>query len=71
MKPVKSSIIKGYEHDPTTRILTLHFHDGGIYEYQNVTESEATALDKAPSAGAHFAKHIKTKKSYRKKKGGA
>ena len=57
MKLVYSSNLSsvGYENG----VLEIHFHSGGIYQYDNVPLSVYEALLAAPSKGKYFHKHIK------------
>ena len=57
MKLVYSSNLSsvGYENG----VLEIHFHSGGIYQYDNVPRSVYEALLAAPSKGKYFHKHIK------------
>lgn len=45
----------GYENDT----LEIHFHSGGIYQFQDVPRSVYEGLLAAPSKGKYFHKHIK------------
>lgn len=52
MHEVKSSNIAAIGHD--LDIMTVQFHNGGIYEFKNVTEDEFEEILFAPSVGRAF-----------------
>lgn len=55
----KSSNIKNATYDPDNRRLTIEFHAGRTYEYDNVPEIYHTGLQKAGSPGTFFSAQIK------------
>lgn len=65
-KPVKSSQIASVGYDATTKLLRVNFTSGSSYHYDDVSLAEFDALMRADSIGAHFHKHIRTAKKYRK-----
>lgn len=66
IKPVQSSTVKSLDYDPTKRLLTVSFHSGGTYHYENVSPDQYKALETADSVGGHLARHIKGKHPHRK-----
>lgn len=56
-----SSNVAGAAYDEETRTLTVKFHSGSSYTYQNVPESIYQGLLDADSAGKYFNAHIKDK----------
>ncbi len=53
-----SSNVKAVTHDPITNVLTVHFLNGGIYDYAGVTKAQHAALIKAPSRGSWVAENL-------------
>lgn len=64
---VNSSNIKAIGYDKETSTLEVEFHNGGIYEYFDVSENEADSLINASSVGQYFASNIKNKYRFTKK----
>ena len=62
MITVQSSNIAALDH--TNDVLTVRFHNGGLYEYQNVTEAEFEELLTAPSVGRAFTGISRNPQSY-------
>ena len=58
MREVKSSAIRGVEHDGQT--LRVHFKNGGVYDYENVSAEEVDALVNSDSPGRQFQEFRKT-----------
>jgi hypothetical protein len=62
---VQSSLITAIGHDPDNQLLQVEFPPrkgeevGSVYEYSNVTRSDAEALLDAESIGRHFQVVIK------------
>lgn len=54
-----SSNIAGAGYDAETRVLTVRFHSGLAYQYENVPENIYDELVSAPSAGRYFNANIK------------
>ena len=59
LRPVASSQLSGIGYDSKNNILAIEFHGGAVYHYQNVTQEDWEALEKAESKGSHFYKKIK------------
>lgn len=68
-QPVSSSNIKSVGYDLDSTLLEIEFHDGSIYQYNNVPQSVHTALMAAVSLGSFLHKNIRGKYSYRKVRG--
>ena len=47
--------------DPETRVLTVTFHQGRVYEYAGVSETEWRAYLNAPSIGKHLREVLSAK----------
>jgi hypothetical protein len=60
LTPVESSNLKGVHYDPNTQALTVQFHTGGMYRYEQVPVSIYDDLMKAPSKGKFFIQKIRT-----------
>jgi hypothetical protein len=56
---VSSSNIQSIAYDPLSLTLEIRFHDGSMYQYYGVPESEHAALMAAPSHGSYFAANIR------------
>jgi len=65
-QPVRSSDLKSVDYDPTTHLLEIEFHSGGVYQYSGVPESVHAGLMAASSHGSYFHKNIKDKYLYRR-----
>ena len=63
---VQSSNVKTVGFDPKTNTLEIEFHDGAIYQYDDVNFGEYNRLLNAGSIGSHLAKVIKPYKKARK-----
>lgn len=57
----QSSNIREIAYDPASREMQVTFHSGSTYSYQGVSAADHQAFVGAPSAGSHFAAHIKGK----------
>lgn len=68
MRKVKSSHIDSTQYDPSTRILTIKFQSGHVYQYNNVPQSTDTAFALAASKGEYFDKYIRGKYAHKKLK---
>ena len=66
MTKVNSSDLDDIEYNETTRILTITFKNGSIYEYENVPKQEYLGLMSAASHGRYFAQNIKFQYHYRR-----
>jgi KTSC domain len=61
--PVNSSLISsiGIEERPEGHVMEIEFAKGGVYQYTGPRVREHyDALMKAPSAGQHFLRHVKS-----------
>lgn len=58
MPKVASSNIEAVDHDGGST-LRVRFKNGGVYEYQGVSEEAYQALLTAESVGKHFAAHVR------------
>lgn len=63
---VNSSNIDRVGYDPSISKMQVVFHNGSIYEYDNVTQAEYYGILEAESAGRYLAEHIKGVKPYRR-----
>lgn len=71
-KPVDPSSepsVVSFIHDPSDNSLTVNFHGGRSYRYDNVSPHRAAALAKAPSKGAYLNEHIIPHHTFTKIKG--
>ncbi len=59
LKP--SSAIKNSSYEPTTKILTIEFHDGSRYAHKPVPENVYQEFVNAPSQGQYFNANIRRK----------
>jgi hypothetical protein len=62
---VQSSNIAAVDYDGWGT-LVIAFHNGGVYAYFHVPNSEFAGLMRASSHGKYFHAHIKGRYSYRK-----
>lgn len=65
-QPVRSSNVASVGYDPTSRVLEVEFHSGGVYRYLNVPEGAYQALLSAPSVGSYLNAKIKDRYRFRK-----
>lgn len=63
---VQSSNVKSVGFDPKTSTMEIEFHDGAIYQYDDVNFGEYNRLMNAGSIGSHLAKVIKPSKNARR-----
>lgn len=56
---VRSSNLKEVGYDPAERILEVEFHDGGVYQYRNVSAAIHKNLMNARSKGEYLERAIK------------
>lgn len=63
---VESSNIKSVGYDPDTKLLTVHFHSGRVYEYDGVPEEVYNRMVAAESIGKNFNANIKAQYPYKK-----
>jgi hypothetical protein len=59
---LSSSHLKSATYNQEQSTLQVEFHNGGIYEYPNVTPGEYSALINAGSHGQHFATRFRNRK---------
>lgn len=55
----KSSNVARSEYDDQTRVLTVHFHSGGVYDYADVPPEKWNGLRGSDSPGKFINTHIK------------
>ena len=60
MTPLKSSLIASADYDEASKTLTLNFHSGAHYSYNDVPRETYHDLTKAESAGQFFQKTIRS-----------
>lgn len=60
LTPVKSSNCSAMGHDPVTQTMTVLFHTGTRYSYQNVSTATYEQILNAPSVGSAFNKLVKS-----------
>lgn len=63
-----SSLLKEVVYDPFMEVLTVHFKNGGVYDYLEVPEETYQDLLKAPSSGKFFHINIKNKFHFLRRK---
>lgn len=73
MKPeisssLESSLLKEVIYDPFLSVLSIHFKNGGVYDYLEVPEETYEELLKAPSSGKFFHLNIKPKFQFMRRK---
>jgi hypothetical protein len=56
---VSSTNISSIGYDGNTQTLEIEFHNGGIYQYFDVSVDAYQGLIQAASVGQYFAQHIK------------
>lgn len=66
---VKSSNLKFVGYSPEKQILEIEFHNGSVYQYEDVSKNTYQALLDAPSKGKYFNESIKGKFKFSKIKG--
>jgi hypothetical protein len=52
-EPKKQTVLR-HHYDPAKKHLTVTFHGGRRYRYENVDEATAAGLAKAPSKGSYL-----------------
>lgn len=62
MKTAQSSHIEAHEYDQYSRILTIQFSNGAVYNYAGVEPNTYYAFSQSSSPGSYF--HTKIKGSY-------
>lgn len=63
---VDSSNLVWVNYNKATKVLTVSFKNGSVYEYYNVPEDIYNNLLDAPSKGSYHAKNIKYSFEYKK-----
>jgi len=58
---LKSSHIRSVEYDPFMKVLTISFHQGGLYSYIEVEKFTYNEFIRASSPGKYFTTSIKGK----------
>lgn len=53
-REVKSSAIRSVGYDPDTKILSIEFNHGKVYDYLDVPEETFEEMLKAPSVGKFY-----------------
>ncbi|MDH2997201.1 hypothetical protein A1D22_05885 [Pasteurellaceae bacterium LFhippo2] len=56
---VQSSNLSKVGYDETYRVLEIHFHNGGVYQYLNVPPNHHQQLLIAWSKGKYLASYVK------------
>jgi hypothetical protein len=64
---ILSSNIKAAEYDTTTKLLTITFNNGHIYDYYDVTWVTFVKFRKSDSQGKFFNTQIKAHYKYKKR----
>ena len=59
MTPVASSNISGIGYDQSTRVLTVQFHRGAVYDYDDVPPNVHHEFLNADSKGRFFQRYIR------------
>lgn len=65
---VESSLLKEVSYDPFMNTMSVHFKNGGIYDYLEVPEETYKELLQAPSVGKYFHINIKNKFQFLRRK---
>jgi len=63
-----SSVIKHFSYQPDSKLLTITFVTGLVYQYANVLEHTFKLFKAATSKGRYFNYHIKEKFKFTKLK---
>jgi hypothetical protein len=61
-----SSLIKWTDYSPDDQTLYVVFNNELAYTYEGISDEEYSAFCNAESKGSYFAKHFRTKKTYKK-----
>lgn len=61
MIPVQSSNIASIGYDPESKLMHVEFKDGATYKLHGVEAEEYRQFMAAPSKGAHYHTHFKTR----------
>ena len=62
----KSSNLKSASYNTESKILTITFNSGGIYEYYDVSWENFTKFRMSPSHGKYFSSNINGKYKFKK-----
>jgi len=65
---LESSLIREVVYDPFMNVMTVHFKNGGTYDYLEVPEETYQSLLEAPSPGKFFHTDIKNKFEFLRRK---
>lgn len=65
LKPIESSALQGFHHDPNTQKLTIQYHGkdgapGDVWQYDGVGVDKVHELEHSASPGRVLATRIKT-----------
>ena len=66
MQSVNSSNVAEIGYNPDEQILVVAYHNGGVYNYYDVSPREYQSLEMAESKGRWIAQNIKGHKSYQR-----
>ncbi|GGD17704.1 KTSC domain-containing protein [Flavobacterium orientale] len=67
-KSVRSSNLVSIGYDVNNKILEIEFHNGGVYQYSNVSFDVYEELMDAKSHGTYFSANIRNNTNYKTKK---
>ena len=59
LTPIQSSLFDAYHYDPVTSKLTLRFHSGESYVYNDVPMEKASTFAAHSSPGRYYTEHIR------------
>lgn len=65
MEDARGKLIHSFGYDPETKTLTIKFHAGGVYHYDDVPPTVIQELRGAPSHGKHFHEKIRGRFTHR------
>lgn len=66
MTPLSSSNLAGADYDGATRVLTIEFTNGAVYEYEGVPAEVFADLLGSSSPGSYFYRQIKGRFPYQR-----
>lgn len=66
MTKADSSAIHSHAYNAASRTLQVKFHNGGLYEYSDVSPEKYGLFAGAESLGKHFAQHIRGAHEYKR-----
>lgn len=64
---VQSDSIRSIDYDAETRVMTVTFKTGGVYEYAGVPANVVSAMTSAPSVGRAFRETVRDRFPCKKK----